>query len=74
MKSKEAVWLPLFISSRAATDRIATAQAEGRYGISEGATDVFEVTPVSLRFLRLKWPFVSDLDERDRAAFESRTA
>jgi len=32
------------MSSRAATGRIATAQAEGHYGVSEGAADVFEVT------------------------------
>jgi hypothetical protein len=53
-----------FIGSRAATGRIATAQAEGRYGVSEGAPDVFEVDPMlkpqqcknvlSLRNVKLK--------------------
>jgi len=34
-----------FIGGRAPTGRIATAQAEGRNGISGQATHVFEVTP-----------------------------
>ena len=36
-------------SIRAASGRVATAQVEGRYGLSEGATDVFEVTPMPPR-------------------------
>jgi len=36
-------------SIRAASGRVATAQVEGRYGVSEGATDVFEVTPMPPR-------------------------
>ena len=48
-ESKEAAWVPAFIGSRAATGRIATVQAEGRHGVSEGAADVFEVTPSSFR-------------------------
>ena len=43
-ESKEAGLAAPFICSRAATGRIATAQAERCYGPSEGATDVFEVT------------------------------
>jgi hypothetical protein len=48
-ESKEAAWVDPFLGSRAATGRIATAQAEGRHGVSEGPADVFKVTPMSLR-------------------------
>jgi hypothetical protein len=42
-ESKEAAWVPLFIGSRAPTGRIAMAEAAGRYEVSKGAPDVFEV-------------------------------
>jgi ADP-ribose pyrophosphatase YjhB (NUDIX family) len=48
-ESKEAAWVPLSSAVELPLARIATAQAEGRYGVSEGAADIFEVTPMSPR-------------------------
>jgi hypothetical protein len=52
-ESKQAGLGAPFTGSGAATGRIAAAQAEGRYGLSEGAADVFEVTPMFETFCAL---------------------
>ena len=48
-ESKEAAWVPLSSAVELPLAESQRLQAEGRYGVSEGAADVFEVTPSSFR-------------------------
>ena len=41
--------MPLSSAVELPLAEIETVQAEGRYGVSEGAADIFEVTPMSRR-------------------------
>ena len=62
-ESKEGAWVPLSSALKLPL-RIATAQAEGRYAVSEGAPNVFAVTPMPRDIPSIEWRLVSGLEHR----------